>query len=95
MLGQHVSADAMVDEFDTPTHFKTFAGERDPSLSANCNALLALVHQKDMLSYSTQIQKAAKFLCDHWWNADGSVKDKWVCGQPIRQRKFVSRLIVS
>jgi hypothetical protein len=77
MLGLHMSVDTMVKEFETSTHFKTYAGERDPSFSANCNALLALVHQKDVLSYSTQIHKATKFLCNHWWDADRAVKDKW------------------
>jgi hypothetical protein len=86
MLGVDMSADAMVKEFETSTHFKTYAGERDPSLSANCNALLALVHQKELLEYSTQIQKVTKFLCDYWWDADGAVQDKWVCHQANKAR---------
>ncbi|KAK1561739.1 ent-kaurene synthase [Colletotrichum navitas] len=71
------SAAGMVDEFETETHFRTYPSERDSSLSANCNVLLALLHQPEPSQYASQIAKGARFLCDTWWKTDGPVKDKW------------------
>lgn len=78
ILGQPVSADSMVEAFETDTHFRTYAGERDPSFTANCNALLALLHLPNASEYSKQIYTISKFLCDYWWNNDDRIKDKWV-----------------
>ncbi|KAI1359805.1 Copalyl diphosphate synthase [Xylaria arbuscula] len=77
MLGRPVSPDSLIEVFETDTHFRTYAGERDPSPTANCNALLALLHQPDVSKFSTQIHKIAKFLVDFWWKADGKIVDKW------------------
>lgn len=82
MLGRNVSAAAMVREFEGEDHFKTYPRERDPSFSANCNALLALLQQTDVSSYSSQITKAVCFLCNYWWDADDVVTDKWVSYEP-------------
>lgn len=68
----------MTEQFETETHFKTYSLERDPSFSANTNALLALLHQTDAYRFSSQILKAAKFLCDFWWKSDDKISDKWV-----------------
>ncbi|GAP92352.1 putative terpene synthase family protein [Rosellinia necatrix] len=77
MLGRPVSPKSLIDTFEAETHFRTYAGERDPSPTANCNALLALLHQKDVANYGTQIHKIAKYLVDFWWKADGKIVDKW------------------
>ncbi|KAK8103054.1 hypothetical protein PG984_016200 [Apiospora sp. TS-2023a] len=77
MLGQAASPRSMIRVFEVETHFCTYAGERDPSPTANCNALLALLHQPDVSLYSAEIQKLAKFLCEVWWNTDGRIADKW------------------
>ncbi|KAI2642333.1 Copalyl diphosphate synthase [Xylaria nigripes] len=77
MLGRPVSATGLINVFEAETHFRTFAAERDPSPTANCNALLALLHQPDVSVYSTQILKIAKFLVDVWWKTDGKFVDKW------------------
>ncbi|RYC56856.1 hypothetical protein CHU98_g9351 [Xylaria longipes] len=71
-----VMPEKMITMFATDTHFRTYIEERDPSYNANCNALLALVHHPDALSYSEHIVKIVKFLCDGWWKSDGMVKDK-------------------
>lgn len=77
MLGRPVSPNSLIEVFEAETHFRTYAGERDPSPTANCNALLALLHQPDVSLFSTQIHKVAKFLVDFWWKADGKIVDKW------------------
>jgi len=77
MLGQPVSAARMIEVFEADSHFRTYAGERDPSFTANCNALLALLHQPDVSQHASQVLKISKFLNDYWWNADGRIKDKW------------------
>ncbi|KAI0972982.1 aphidicolan-16beta-ol synthase [Xylaria arbuscula] len=77
MLGRPVSPNTLIEVFEAETHFRTYAGERDPSPTANCNALLALLHQPDVSLFSTQIHKVAKFLVDFWWKADGKIVDKW------------------
>ena len=50
--------------------------ERNPSFSANCNILMALLHVQNLENYASQISKAAMFLCDVW--SEEEVKDKWV-----------------
>jgi aphidicolan-16beta-ol synthase/syn-copalyl-diphosphate synthase len=79
VLGRPVSLESMIQTFEADTHFRTYAGERDPSCTANSNALLALLHQPDVSLYSNQILKITKFLCDYWWTRDGRIEDKWVC----------------
>ena len=68
----------MMAEFECETHFKTYSLERDPSFSANTNALLALLRQPDVSRFSSQVLKTTKFLCDYWWNSDNEISDKWV-----------------
>ncbi|KAG8157377.1 hypothetical protein KVR01_012761 [Diaporthe batatas] len=76
-LGHTVPTNDMINAFERDTHFQTFQNERDPSFSANCNALLALLCQGDLSSFSAQILKVVKFLSKIWWEADGPIKDKW------------------
>ncbi|KAH7304690.1 aphidicolan-16beta-ol synthase [Stachybotrys elegans] len=77
MLGHHVDVQRMLEVFETPTHFRTYPGERDASCSANTNALVALLAQRDVRMYSSQIAKTVRFLAEFWWNADSKIKDKW------------------
>ncbi|KAI6261173.1 hypothetical protein MCOR19_002596 [Pyricularia oryzae] len=76
-LGQTISPEGMIKAFERETHFQTYANERDPSFSANCNALLALLCQADPSSCSAQILKVVQFLSNAWWISDGPIKDKW------------------
>ena len=70
---------AMIAHFASTHHFKSYDEERDPSLSANANALHALA-----LSSSSQapdisaIQKLVVFLADRWSGSDRPAEDKWV-----------------
>ncbi|KAI0882025.1 Copalyl diphosphate synthase [Annulohypoxylon maeteangense] len=77
MLGNVVAPDQMIVAFEAENHFRTYPSERDPSFSANCNALMALIHQPDARPFAGQILKIVRFLCDTWWNTDGRIKDKW------------------
>jgi hypothetical protein len=72
----------MIAEFDGEGHFKTFTGERNPSFSANCNALVALLYTPDPDVYIDQVSKTVSFLCEAWW--EGAINDKWV-GTSISQ----------
>lgn len=70
----------MLDRFEQETHFKTYDGERNPSFSANCNVLVALLSQPDPSAYQSQITKVLRFLINLWWDSDGWIEDKWVRG---------------
>lgn len=77
LCNNEFSVEPCVREFDAGTHFRTFAGERDASISANCNVFMALIHQKES-KWSPAIEKCARFLCEHWWRNGEDVRDKWV-----------------
>lgn len=77
-LDRDATARSMIETFEGDTHFKTYLTERNPSFSANCNALLAMLHQDVPQDYSTEINKACAFLCDTWWNSMSRIQDKWV-----------------
>lgn len=78
LLHQQVSPDAMLKAFETEHHFKTYPHERDPSFSANCNVLLALLHTNNPSQYAPQIEKATRFLHSHFRESELKVRDKWV-----------------
>ncbi len=73
-----IGPEPMMETFEAATHFRTYPLEKDPSYSANCNVLLALLRQQNVSSYSAQISKTARFLCDQWWASDNGINDKWV-----------------
>ncbi|KAF3067424.1 Copalyl diphosphate synthase [Daldinia childiae] len=76
-LEKEVSPAAMIDGFETKTHFRTYASERNSSFTANCNVLSALLVQPNLSHYSAQILKLVEFLCNYWWESDEYIKDKW------------------
>ncbi|GBF67142.1 copalyl diphosphate synthase [Trichophyton mentagrophytes] len=77
LLGGAARPEPMIKSFEAATHFRTYQCERNPSFSANCNALLTILHQPDVSLYTPQILKVVNFLCDSWWNTDGKIADKW------------------
>jgi hypothetical protein len=79
LLRQPVSVDAMLKEFEEDHHFKTYSQERNPSFSANCNVLLALLYTPDPSVYIPQIEKAVTFLHKQFTDSNLDVQDKWVC----------------
>ena len=77
LIGRPALPERMITAFENETHFKTFETERDPSFSANCNILNALLSVPEPNKYKDQILKATIFLCDWWYQGD--TKDKWAC----------------
>jgi len=73
-----IGPEQMMNTFEAATHFRTYLLEKDPSYSANCNVLLALLRQQNVSRYSAQISKTVRFLCDQWWASDSGINDKWV-----------------
>jgi hypothetical protein len=78
LLGQPASHQAFLQEFEVETHFRTYERERDPSFSANCNVLAALLSQPDVFQLARQIKKVASFLSKTWLESSGAIDDKWV-----------------
>ncbi|KAI7970750.1 hypothetical protein EIK77_007930 [Talaromyces pinophilus] len=77
LLNQPVSVAAMLKEFEEENHFKTYSQERNPSFSANCNVLLALLYSHEPSLHSTQIGKAINFLYKQFTESELDVRDKW------------------
>ncbi|KAM3067355.1 hypothetical protein ACMFMG_005288 [Clarireedia jacksonii] len=77
LLGRPVCPDAMIKQFEVAggTHFRTYALERNGSISANCNVLNALLHCDQPNQYIHQIIKTTKYLCKSW--SAGEIADKW------------------
>lgn len=69
----------MRERFEKETHFETYAGESNISISANCSILLALpLNLKYDSNAVSAIGKVSEFLVAQWLNADRPIKDKWV-----------------
>ena len=79
LLGQPAPHQGLLDEFEGETHFITYKGERNPSFTANCNVLVALLSQPNVSTLTPQITKVASFLSREWWESNGAIDDKWVC----------------
>jgi hypothetical protein len=78
LLNVHYSRSAMVKEYEAADHFKTYPLERNPSLSANCNVLSALLRCPNVDDYCQQIVKCCQFICNVWWTSNDMIQDKWV-----------------
>ncbi|TFB00207.1 Copalyl diphosphate synthase [Trichoderma ghanense] len=74
-LGVPIDRSPLIWNFESSARFKTYQLERTPSISANCNVLLALLTAPDVDRYAPQIEKAVRFLCGSW-NAN-ELQDKW------------------
>lgn len=75
-LRKTVSVETLVKDYESEDHFLTYSGERNPSITSNCNVLACLCMMENPLPYATQIAKAAKFLCSEIYL--GNIRDKWV-----------------
>jgi hypothetical protein len=76
LLNRPTSCREMINTFDGSSHFRTYANESTPSVSANCNVLIALAQSPDANKYTVEILKALRFLSQLW--SRGEMKDKWV-----------------
>lgn len=77
-LGVNICPDHMIQEYEQPECFKTYATERNPSLSTNCNVMISLLQATEPIKYEQQIQKIARYLCEQWRQVIGFIIDKWV-----------------
>ncbi|KAF2184211.1 hypothetical protein K469DRAFT_689529 [Zopfia rhizophila CBS 207.26] len=73
--GQNYGVSEMINEFGGESHFRTYALESNPSFSANCNVLLALLNASNPRIYCEAIFKALQYLLDTFEEA--TVRDKW------------------
>jgi hypothetical protein len=77
LLGRkNIGPESMISEFSNGECFKTYEAERNPSPSANCNVLKALLLSPNANDHAASIEKAVRFLCDVWFS--GTLSDKWV-----------------
>ncbi|KAF7362455.1 Ent-kaurene synthase [Mycena venus] len=76
-IGKPFPLDALFPAFELPTHFQCFPFERNPSLSTNCDVLIALLAYPQPAEYSSQILKVATFIIQEYWTTEGVVRDKW------------------
>lgn len=77
-LGKAYPLDKMLSTFERESHFLTFLHERNPSLSGNCNVLLALLRTENPNTHTEQITKVTTFIVNEAWTTDGQITDKWV-----------------
>lgn len=78
-LGLPGISQTIVDSYDSARCLKTYDMERDPSFSANCNALIALMLDNNQFEQKTNtIEKVVRFLCGSWFRRSGVLEDKWV-----------------
>ncbi|PSN63320.1 Ent-kaurene synthase [Corynespora cassiicola Philippines] len=75
LLGEHVPLTSLCAQYETPSHFLTYRGERNASFSANCNVLLCLLRRSDLRENTLRVVKCTQFLSQLWY--EGKVKDKW------------------
>lgn len=76
MLDKYVSIEPLIDHFEEGNCFVTYKGERNPSLSANCNALSCLLRSPEPSKYAGQILKCIRFISKS--TLADNAKDKWV-----------------
>jgi hypothetical protein len=74
-LGEEVNFTPMIARFRSESYFRTYELEQNPSFSANCNILLALVQSNSVQDHLSEIETITRFLLS-LWNA-GNVSDKW------------------
>ena len=85
LLGRPGLTSTILKEFGTKGHFKTYGSEKDASVSANCNVLMAMLLDTVVNPGSIDaIETTARFLCDKWFQTSGLLKDKWV--SPVSHR---------
>ncbi|KAI0509178.1 hypothetical protein F5B22DRAFT_638190 [Xylaria bambusicola] len=75
LLGSLADPAAMIEQFQFNGHFQTYKHERNPSLSANCNVLDALLHTPSPEEYLSEIKELTAFICEMY--CSGQVLDKW------------------
>ena len=78
LIGKPGFSSALVEAFDNSDHLRTYKSERDPSFTANCNGLLAILLDSSRSTETPKIVELSKFLFGIWWKTDKLPDDKWV-----------------
>ena len=79
LLGRPGFTSRIVKFFESTQGLKTYRAERNPSVSANYNALLSIVLDSDEYPAKTGvIEKVTVFICNTWWSSSGTLSEKWV-----------------
>lgn len=76
-LGRKMSVDSLLQAFEGESCFKTYPGERNPSVSANCNVLICLLTRDNPMKFYVQITKILHFVSRQL--ISGASNEKWVC----------------
>lgn len=63
-LGRHMSVDSLLQTYEGESCFKYYPGERNPSVSANCNVLICLLTRDNPKEFCAQITKTLRFISD-------------------------------
>lgn len=74
-LGYDIDCAPMIHRFEGSDHFRTYELERNPSISANCNVLLALLEARTVDEHSQEIEKIVTFLLNACRTEE--IPDKW------------------
>ncbi|KAF2115525.1 hypothetical protein BDV96DRAFT_575636 [Lophiotrema nucula] len=87
----------LVSKFETAECFKTYQLERNPSFSANCNVVLALLELKHQSNgqYVSQIEKALTFLLGLVETGDRDITDKWNISSEYSSMLLVEAMVVA
>ncbi|KAH3955393.1 hypothetical protein HBI81_039160 [Parastagonospora nodorum] len=75
LLGWDQAAEPMIQSFEADACFITYEGERNPSVSANCNVLSCFLQTATPVVHTKQILKCATFITKTW--SENSGPDKW------------------
>jgi hypothetical protein len=75
LLGETPDYRPMIERFEAKDHFRTYDFERDPSFSANCNVLIALLYLEDVDQYLEEVSKALGFVLQRF--EENNISDKW------------------
>ncbi|PWY96735.1 Ent-kaurene synthase [Aspergillus sclerotioniger CBS 115572] len=92
LSGYHLLPDRLIEHFRDDDHFRTYPDERDPSISANCNVLCALLRTPDPGAYASEIEMTLMFLYKQ--HNRGTLRDKWNTSQ-IYPRMLLANALVN
>lgn len=76
LMGTSVTAQGMIDRYETKEFFKTFPQDRNPSFATNCLILKSFLEISSRLHADlAQIQKLVRFISNCWWTTNGPIED--------------------
>ncbi|CAJ2500664.1 Uu.00g035170.m01.CDS01 [Anthostomella pinea] len=76
-LGRNISPERLISTYRVGDHFQTYAAERVPSITTNCNALMAICLSPQAEDHESVIIATTQFLCQNWRQDMNQFRDKW------------------